>query len=395
MTRRLLAVAHETTLTGSPMNLLHFLRWVTSETDTEVHTLALRDGALRHRFEDVGPVTVVDHGAVPALLGSVQAGLEYLGSSRAWKPVAAARFYPQLHGLGRFDLVYLNSLPSVSVLPYLREPGAVVSHAHELQVAYRTWRSARDIELFSTRPDRWIAASEAVRDLLVDEVGLPVDRVAVHHEFIDAQAIAARRIDQREIERCREQYRIPSDATVVVGAGTVDWRKGADLFVQLACEVRRRTHEPVHFIWVGGDLRSADWERVRSDRDRAGADHVHFVGVKPDPMPWFALADVFALTSREDPFPLVALECAAMGKPLVTYRNGGLPELLEAAGPAAAAGVVDHLAVSDLAGRVIALLDDEQLARRAGEEVRARVLAEHDVSVAAPRLWADLEQVMG
>lgn len=51
---------------------------------------------------------------------------------------------------------------------------------------------------------------------------------------------------------------------MVVGAGTVDWRKGADLFVQLAREVRRTTREPVHFVWVGGDLRSVDWERIRS-----------------------------------------------------------------------------------------------------------------------------------
>lgn len=79
---------------------------------------------------------------------------------------------------------------------------------------------------------------------------------------------------------------LPVDAAVVVGAGTVEWRKGADLFVQLAGEVRRRRAEPVHFIWVGGDLTSADWQRVRSDMDRSGADHVHFVpgSTRPPPL---------------------------------------------------------------------------------------------------------------
>lgn len=394
MSRRLLAVAHETTLTGSPMNLLHFLRWVRAETDTDVHTLVLRDGPLRQWFEPLGEVTLLDGWALPSLLGSVQAGLQHLGSSRAWKPVAAARLVPQLRPLGRFDLVYLNSLPSVAVLPYLAEPGAVVAHAHELRVAYRTWRQPRDVELFTRRPDRWIAASGAVRDLLVDEVGLPAERVRVHHEFIDARGIAARVVDGRDVERCRQAYRIPSDAAVVVGAGTVDWRKGADLFVQLACEVRRRRPEPVHFVWVGGDLRSPDFERVRSDLERTGADHVHFVGVREDPIPWFSLADAFALTSREDPFPLVALECAALGIPIVTYRNGGMPELLEAAGPAAASGVVDHLDVAAMAHQVGALLDSDRLRKQAGDEVRERVLAVHDVAVAAPHLWADLAELL-
>lgn len=391
----MLAVAHEATLTGSPMNLLHLLRWITEHTDTEVHTLVLQDGILRHRFEQVGPVTLLDRWALPALLGSVQAGLQHLGSSRAWRPVAAARLLPQLRTLGAFDLVYLNSLPSISVLPYLREPGAVVAHAHELQVAWRMWRSEQDKELFRTRPARWIAASAAVRDLLVDEVELPADRVLVHHEFIDAQGLAARHVDLREIEACRREFRIPTEASVVVGAGTVDWRKGPDLFIQLATEVRRRTREPVHFVWVGGDLRSPDWERVRSDLERSGADHVHFVGVRPDPVPWFAMADVFALTSREDPYPLVALECAALAKPIVTYRNGGLPELLVAAGDDAALGIVDHLDVGGFADRVIALLDADRLRLSAGRQLRDEVLSAHDVAVAAPKLWADLEPLMG
>jgi glycosyltransferase involved in cell wall biosynthesis len=391
--RSLLAVAHEATLTGSPMNLLHLLRWVRANTDVEVRTLVLRDGELRHRFEEVGPVTMLDRWAVPALLGTVQAGLQHLGSSRAWKPVAAARLTPQLRSLRGNDLVYLNSLPSIGVLPYLPAGGAVVAHAHELEVAYRTWRNPRDVELFASAPDRWIAASGAVRSLLVDEIGLPPERVLLHHEFIDAQAIVSRSLGLREIEACRREMRIPSNAAVVVGAGTVDWRKGPDLFVQLACEVRRRTREPVHFVWVGGDLRSIDWERVRSDRDRAGADHVHFVGVKPDPLPWFAMGDVFALTSREDPYPLVALECAALGKPIVTYRNGGIPELLDASGPEAAGGVIDHLDVGAMAARIIDLLDHDRLRRTVGDQLRSHVLDHHDVSVAAPRLWADLEAV--
>lgn len=106
------------------------------------------------------------------------------------------------------------------------------------------------------------------------------------------------------------------------------------------------------------------------------------------------MADVFALTSREDPFPLVALECAARAKPIVTYRNGGTPELLVAAGPEAALGVIDHLDVSAMAGHVRDLLDTDRLRKEAGRH-EDRVLGVHDVAVAAPRLWADLEPLFG
>ena len=96
--------------------------------------------------------------------------------------------------------MYLNSLPSIGVLPYLPTGAAVIAHAHELEVAYRTWRNPRDVELFASAPDRWIAASGAVRSLLVDEIGLPSERVLLHHEFIDAQAIAGRALGLREID---------------------------------------------------------------------------------------------------------------------------------------------------------------------------------------------------
>lgn len=399
--RRMLAVTHETTLTGAPMNLLHLVTWISRNTDVEVHVLAVKDGPLRHRFEQVAAgVTVLDRNAPQEALGLLYRGLVRLGSSRAYKPVGEAWLRPQLRHLSGFDLVYLNSVTSVGVLPYLPPAKVVVNHVHELQVALRSWEPSRDYELFRTLPDRWIAASDAVAEMLVDDIGVPAEHVLTHHEFIDVTPFAAE-VPLRERERRRREYRhpdgtvrIPADAAVVMGAGTIDWRKGADLFVQLATEVRRRTREPVHFVWVGGDLEGTDMHRLRSDAERSGANHVHFVGVKPDPLPWFAIADVFALTSREDPFPLVCLEHAAMGHPIVTYRNGGMPELLEAAGPEAALGVVDHLDVGAMADRVIALLGSRSLHRAAGEQLRAEVLRHHDVAVAAPRLMADLRRLV-
>lgn len=391
--RRMLAVTHETTLTGAPMNLLHLLTWIRKHTSIEVHLVALQDGPLRHRFEEVCEVTVLDRAFGAGLLGVAQQGLIHLGSSRAWKPVASARLRPQLRQFSGYDLIYSNSIASSGILPYLPHTGVVVSHVHELQVALRTWRPPEYLEALD-RSDAWIAASEAVRNLLVTERGYPADRVMLHYEYIDAHKVADREIPQRVIEQNRRELGIPADAAVVLGAGTIDWRKGADLFVQLAAEVRRQTREPIRFIWVGGDLVGTEWERIRSDIERTGSDHVRFIGVKPDPVPWFAMADVFALTSHEDPFPLVCLEHAARGVPVVTYRNGGMPELLEAAGPDAALGVADHMDVGALARRVLALIDSEVLHRRAGEQLKRRVLEHHDVTVAAPRLLADLEKLV-
>jgi glycosyltransferase involved in cell wall biosynthesis len=45
---------------------------------------------------------------------------------------------------------------------------------------------------------------------------------------------------------------------------------------------------------------------------------------------YFAAFDVFALVSREDPFPVVCLEAASLGKPIVCFNSSdGEKEFVE------------------------------------------------------------------
>lgn len=392
--KRLLAVTHAATITGAPMNLSHFLGWLSRNTDIEVHTVSLEHGPLLRRFEQAGPVTVIDRTRRAKLLTMAQIGTGRLDLQPLSRRIERYRVGTQLGHLEGYDVAYFNSATSVLIAPFLPPTRLMVSHVHELQVALRTM-TPRDLGLLTGLPDAWIAASNPVREMLVGEFGLPAERVCRHDEFIDTSAFDADRVSLRAIESCRRRHFIPPDVAVVVGSGTLDWRKGPDLFVQLACAVRRRTRRPVHFVWVGGEHEGTDWQRVRSDRERAGADHVHFVTTADDPAPFFAMADVFALTSREDPLPLVCLEAAALGTPLVTYRNGGIPGLLEAAGPDAAAGIADHLDLDGLADAVLELLHSDERRKAAAHQVQARVLSHHSLDVAAPRLLADLEALVG
>ncbi len=378
----MLVLAHEATVTGAPMNLLHLLRWVRDHTEVEVEVALLAGGPMWSRFEEVATVSELP---CPEVVADLLA---------ARPVVVPRRLRAWFRQRADVDLVYLNSISSTTFLPFLAPDPPVVVHVHELEVALRTWFAPRSLEVFRNRPDRWIAASGAVRRVLLDELALPEERVLLHHEFIDAAAIAARDRDLRLHERLRNQGDVPADAAVVLGMGTFDWRKGADLFVPLAAEVARRRREPVQFVWVGGDFHQPEWFQLDSDRQRARVERVSFVGPVADPVPWLQLADVFALTSHEDPYPLVALEAGAAATPVVTYRNGGAVELLAAAGDAAARGVADHLDLNGLVDRILALLDDADLRGRAGRQLQDRVRAAHDVAEAAPRLWSDLEPLL-
>jgi hypothetical protein len=55
----------------------------------------------------------------------------------------------------------------------------------------------------------------------------------------------------------------------------------------------------------------------------------HMLGFRPDMQAIFSASNVFALTSREDPFPTVALEALSVGVPVVSFaESGGIPGFL-------------------------------------------------------------------
>ncbi len=208
-------------------------------------------------------------------------------------------------------------------------------------------------------------------------------RLLMHHGFIDPLPG-----DDQAARALRRRLAIPEEALVVGCVGTATWRKGADLFVQVAAEVlRRRPDLDVHFVWVGAADRWGDDPPTDQDRARLGvADRVHFIGEFSSPGEAYGLIDLFLLTSREDPFPLVMLEAAAFGLPIVSFANGGVTEL-------ASAGqdpdhplieVVPALDVDAMAASAIRLLDDEPARKDLGARASERVLTHHLTELAAP-----------
>lgn len=386
---RMLAVSHEGSQTGAPIVLVSFLEWLRANTDVSIHTLLIEDGPMRPRFEAIGTVSAVTDRPGAQTLGLLERGLEYRGNLRARRVPAALRYRAALARLGRFDIVYLNSLTTLDVLPYLKGAPRVIAHIHEGPVTIRDWWRTHDPMSSRLTPDRWVAVSEDSAAALGDMPGVDSADVVLHHPFIDVGTARACHLSSHELASLRQTLGIPPGAGVVVGSGSIERRKGPDLFVQLASEVRRHHRKdlpPLHFIWVGGDLAGPEWRLLQADIERSGATHVHVTGHVTDPRPYFQLADVFALTSREDPFPLVCLEHAALGIPVVAYSSSGIRSFLTRAGPEAADGVVPYLDVRDMAAQVAALLASPERAHSSGNQLAAAVESRHDIASAAPAL---------
>jgi len=167
---------------------------------------------------------------------------------------------------------------------------------------------------------------------------------------------------------------------LVLGAGYVQMRKGVDLFVQTAGEMRRLWGDDFRFVWVGdgynptADLQYSAWVADMVQRLDLGG-HVFFLPVQSSLDRLFALSDVFFLPSRLDPFPNVALDAFRAGRAVVCFdRATGVADTLrDQLGHGAAAGAaVAYCNVTHAAEALIRLFDPAEVERALGNAALAQ-----------------------
>lgn len=395
-TTDILFVSHEGTLTGAPMMLLHFVRWLRENSTISPRIVCLRGGPLAEQFAEVGPTTVLGDEVGWPGTDAAEERLISLGMESAARWAQRRRVKPTLASVAGAEVVYLNSSASLRILHHLPQARTAIAHVHELQSAFKWSLLPEDHELLRGRIDHFVAAADCVADNLVRRHGIDRGDVTRVYEFIDTTRVLASPPEGRDA--VRERLGLPADATIVGGCGFADWRKGIDLFVQLARAAAERGRDDVHFVWLGLRAGGSEHEQLDFDIDKAGVgDRLHMVGLQQNPFEWYRAFDVFALTSREDPYPLVGLETSLLGVPMVCFEDsGGMVEFVtrEAGTRGGQAGVVvPYLDVEAMSDAIIDLLDDPSRRAELGERAAHTVKTEHEVEVAGPQLLEVIERV--
>lgn len=382
--RRVLFLGHAAERTGPPLILLDLLRWIVQHTDLEPGVVLVEGGPLLAEFEALAPTWIVSDWLGPGPTRFAERVLHKLRlPALADQLVSARRRWPARR-VGEWPIVYVNCAGTARLLPLLpNPPQRVIAHIHELATGldYHLDPQTR-AELFGVA-DRIITVSEAVSEQLA-AMGIADDgRVTCIHGCIDPDP------PRGPTPPTRGDLGIPDDAFVVGSAGLMHWRKAPDLFVSVALR-SVRDHADTHFVWLGGNGDDPAARAARADVEAAGiSDRVHFVAHQEHPRDWFRLFDVFFLPAREDAYPLVCLEAASVGLPVVCFTSGGAPEFVRHD----AGIVVPYPDLDAAAAALSALRSDPEGRRRLGAEGCRRVIDEHAVSVIAPRLVAEIEAV--
>jgi glycosyltransferase involved in cell wall biosynthesis len=164
----------------------------------------------------------------------------------------------------------------------------------------------------------------------------------------------------------------------VVGAsGTIEWRKGADLFILLAQRlVSLHPEKNIKLCWLGKPADDAYFEQLNHDIQKAGLMNiVEFLPTTPDPLSVYKNFNVFVLTAREEPFGLAAAECAAMGIPVIMFdKAGGFISFVENG----AALAVPYMDIDAMADMIFKVLSNDELLHTLRLNANSYIEKSHD-----------------
>ncbi|CZE47014.1 N,N'-diacetylbacillosaminyl-diphospho-undecaprenol alpha-1,3-N-acetylgalactosaminyltransferase [Campylobacter geochelonis] len=164
-----------------------------------------------------------------------------------------------------------------------------------------------------------------------------------------------------------------SDKKVVLMMGRAMWHKGVREFYEAAKLLKHR--KDCVFVFVGegyeGNKSSANEAFLKDE-------NVMWLGWRRDICELYKSAYMFVLPSYKEGFPITVLEAMSMSLPVVVSDCDGCVEAVKDG----ANGLICKMKDSaDLASKIESLLDDENMAKKMGENGRNMVLEKYDEKI--------------
>ena len=211
---------------------------------------------------------------------------------------------------------------------------------------------AREIEGVSLHlADRIIAVSQHTKNRIIEDYGIPADKIEVVHNTIEAKDTSALDPDNayRYLALMKQLgYR------VVVNVGRLTIQKGLPNLLRAAKEVIFREPKTLFLIvgsgeqyyelidlaaelGIGANVLFTDFQRGKNWRDA------------------FAIGDLFVLPSVSEPFGLTPLEAIGYGTPALISKQSGVSEVLQNCLK------VDFWDINEMANNITAVVQNDAL----------------------------------
>jgi glycosyltransferase involved in cell wall biosynthesis len=211
-----------------------------------------------------------------------------------------------------------------------------------------------------------------------------LDRFAIKHIPNGIDTDIFRPLDP---ETCRSQLGIPVGKYVLmfVAASLKDPRKGGDLMLQILQSLPAALKAKIVLLTLGS--------KGEMIQENVGLETINLGYVCSDLLKAvaYSAADLFIFPTRADNLPLVLQESMACGTPMVSFKIGGVPDLVR---PRISGYLAEPENVEDFRAGILQLLEDHTLRDHMRQHCRAIALQEYSLELQAQRYIELYRQVL-
>ncbi len=307
----LIFISHDGSWTGAPLIIYNLSKYYSEHFDVNTINLILRKGgALVKEFSQTGPTYIISDFNNTALL---EDELDHLIDRIKSKEIIAL----------------VNSAESRVTLPILNDKNVfVLSLIHEMAHFYpeSAWSSIND------HSDLVLFPSHIVKKYALKNTHFDHTKIHVRGQGIFPDKLS---IDNKNDykSQLRDELNLEEDSFIVLGCGTINSRKGVDLFIYTAISYIKSHESNVTFIWLGGAPTQGVkfYSDLKSTISHVGLNSkILLLPSTPQTSLYFGGSDMFFMASRADPFPCVVLEAIEFKLPVLYFENtGGYEEILD------------------------------------------------------------------
>lgn len=202
----------------------------------------------------------------------------------------------------------------------------------ELEKKYNFCRRIREEKVIYDECDLLIATTPAQRDILLSpdgEYNVPASKVRVIPPgYDDRRFFPVSRASRKALKE-----RLGLEGRVVLAVGRIAHNKGYDLLIRSMVEVCQRVPDARLVLAIGSTCNTHREEEIVAEYKKLADElgigpSVRFMDYIPDEQlaDYYRAADLFALSSRYEPFGMTAVEAMACGTPTIVTTEGGLWE---------------------------------------------------------------------
>ena len=385
--KKILFITHETSRTGAPILLLNFLKWLNlNNKDIETTLLSIEKGDLSfelesvvHNLHELSEIVENDKKKKTTLSRRIRNKL-----FPNLKPKSSEVKLIEKLSKTKWDLIFSNTIVNGKYIEKLRAKGTpIISYMHELEYIIKEFMKFGNVEGTLKYSNYFLCGSSLVQNNLIKNHQIKPEQSEVVHSFVDFKS---RDKNIKTSDKIRDELEIPSDAAIVAMMGSFVWRKGTDYFVDTA---RKLNEENIYFLWIGADLDSINKFEFDLKKSKTNL-KVILIPPSKEYKKYFNCIDLFYLSSREDPYPMVMVEATSYGIPIICFENaGGTQEFIDSK----VGFVVPYGNTTIAAEKIKSINNERSFLTDNSEYIKKKSLEFHNVEINALQIFEVMKKI--